>query len=44
MTELDRKLILLGEAASAITQCCAFLGAEATNNILAQIDQARESE
>jgi hypothetical protein len=41
--QLRRQLVLLGEAQSAITQCCAILGEAATNRILVEIS-GKESE
>jgi hypothetical protein len=32
--------MLLGEAKSAIVQCCHILGAETTNRLIAEIDAA----
>lgn len=39
---VNRDLVLLGEAASAIAQCCHLLGEERTNRILTEIDEARQ--
>lgn len=38
---MDRDYQLLSEAISAIGQCCHILGAEQTNHIIAQLDEAR---
>jgi hypothetical protein len=37
---LNRNRILIAEAKSAITQCCALLGQDRTNRILAELDEA----
>ena len=39
---LQREIILLGEAASAVGQCTALLGEERTNRILREIDHVAE--
>lgn len=40
--KLRRQLVLLGEAQSAITQCCAVLGEAKTNRMLLEISGAQK--
>lgn len=42
LVELRRQLILLGEAQSAITQCCALLGETKTSRIKSELSGAQQ--
>jgi hypothetical protein len=42
ITNRQRKLILLAEAGSAVSQCTAILGDDRTRRIQAELDTARD--